>query len=229
MLLSRPGIIRHMKKGNIVIDPFDDRKLKTVSYDVTLGDWYWRECHPRGRSTVHNMYDEDSTKIVWEGPFQAEPAAKVAKHLNLKLDNIKSTDKVILLGPGETILGHTIEYIGGRNVCVSKLYARSSLGRNFIEVCKDAGWGDIGYFNRWTMEITNNSRYFTIPLVVNRRIGQMVFYETEALEQPTDYVKDSTGKGKYQTSEKLSELKRIWNPHQMLPQMHRDWEVERGK
>jgi hypothetical protein len=27
--------------------------------------------------------------------------------------------------------------------------ARSSLGRNFIEICKCAGWGDVGYINRW--------------------------------------------------------------------------------
>lgn len=215
-----------MKQGNIVIDPFDNRKLKTVSYDVTLGDWYWRETRPRGRATVHNMYDDASTKLVWGGPFQAEVAAKAAKHLNVRLDNIRSTEKIILLEPGETILGHTVEYIGGRNVCVAKLYARSSLGRNFIEVCKDAGWGDIGYFNRWTMEITNNSQHFTIPLVVGRRIGQMVFYEAEPVSaKGVNYVSDKTGKGKYQTSDKLSELKRAWNPQMMLPQMHRDWEV----
>lgn len=59
--------------------------------------------------------------------------------------------------------------------------ARSSLGRNFIEICKCAGWGDVGYVNRWTMEITNNSRYYTIPLVVGRRVAQIVFFETEGI------------------------------------------------
>lgn len=56
--------------------------------------------------------------------------------------------------------------------------ARSSIGRNFIEVCKCAGWGDVGYINRWTMEITNNSSHYAIPLVVGRRIGQIIFFET---------------------------------------------------
>ena len=130
--------------------------------------------------------------------------------------------RVILLGPGETVLGHTIEFIGGRDICVAKMYARSSLGRNFIEVCKDAGWGDIGYVNRWTMEITNNSQHFTIPLVAGRRIAQMVFYEVDPLKRGKDYVAE---KGKYQHASDLKKLKKDWNPQMMLPKMHLDWEA----
>ena len=74
MLLSRDSILKHLQNGTIVIDPFDDRKLKTTSYDVSLGEWYWRENHPSGRASVHNLYDEESTKMVWSGPFRAEPA-----------------------------------------------------------------------------------------------------------------------------------------------------------
>jgi deoxycytidine triphosphate deaminase len=80
---------------------------------------------------------------------------------------------------GETILAHTNEFIGGRETVTTMMKARSSMGRNFIEVCKCAGWGDIGYVNRWTMEITNNSRFYSIPLVVGRRIAQIVFFDSE--------------------------------------------------
>lgn len=224
MLLSRNAIARHKQKGNIVIDPFDDRKLKTSSYDVALGEWFWREGHPDGRATVHNLYDEQSMKRVWQGPFFAEDARSVGERLGNHLVNIRQDEKIILLRPGETILGHTQEFIGGRNCIVAKMYARSSLGRNFVEVCKDAGWGDVGYFNRWTMEITNNSQYFTIPLVVGRRIAQMVFYEVEPVNQKTDYVAEA---GKYQLSQDLQELKEKWNPHQMVPRMHLDWEIDK--
>ncbi|TSC78113.1 MAG: hypothetical protein G01um101433_400 [Parcubacteria group bacterium Gr01-1014_33] len=222
MLLSRDAILRHWREGNIVIDPFDERKLKTVSYDISLGEWFWREGHPEGRATVHNLYDENSTRSVWQGPHQAKGAHEVEKRLGLKLANVKPSDRVILLKPGETILGHTEEFIGGRNKVAAKMYSRSSLGRNFIEVCKDAGWGDVGYFNRWTMEITNNSQYFTIPLVVGRRVGQMVFYEVEPLKEAPDYVGEG---GKYQRSQSIEELKRTWHPNMMIPQMHLDWEV----
>lgn len=37
----------------------------------------------------------------------------------------------------------------------------------------------MGYINRWTMEITNNSQHYSIPLVVGRRIAQIVFFHCE--------------------------------------------------
>ncbi len=222
MLLSNTAILRNIKKGNIVIDPFRRRDLKTTSYDIRLGEWFWREENPRGRATMHNVYDEDSVKDVWRGPFQAELSEDVAKRIEIQLKNIKPSEKLIILAPGETILGHTEEFIGGRNICVAKMYARSSLGRNFIEVCKDAGWGDVGYINRWTMEITNNSKYFSIPLVVGRRVAQMVFYEVEPPVNDQDYAKD----GKYQSETVLTEIKKSWSPYMMTPRMHLDYEVK---
>jgi dCTP deaminase len=222
MLLSHNAILRHLKEGTIVIDPFDERKLKTASYDITLGEWFWREGYPEGRPTIHNPYDEGSTRTVWRGPYRAEAAREASARIGMKFSNIHPDESIILLKPGETVLAHTEEFIGGRERVVAKMYARSSFGRNFIEVCKDAGWGDIGYFNRWTMEVTNNSQYFTIPLVVGRRIGQMVFYEVEPVASSTDYVAE---RGKYQFSEKLDDLKRDWRPEAMIPRMHLDWEV----
>lgn len=228
MLLSRPDVLRHLKKGTIVIDPYKDDNLKTTSYDVSLGQWFWRETHPAARATLHNPYDEKSTNFTWNGPHKAESVANLRKMLALdSLKGIPDHEQVILLAPGETILGHTQEFIGGRKICVAKMYARSSLGRNFIEVCKDAGWGDIGYINRWTMEITNNSQHFTIPLVVGRRIAQMVFYEVTPLEKKgSDYATEA---GKYQTSQNLAELKKTWNPRMMLPRMHLDREVREAE
>lgn len=223
MLLSRDQILAHLTKGTIVIDPFREHQLKTTSYDVTLGEWFWREQAPAGRATVHNLYDNDSTNAVWFGPFRAESIRTVRERLGQEFKNIPDGAKVILLAPGETVLAHTAEFIGGRETCVANMYARSSLARNFIEVCKDAGWGDVGYFNRWTMEVTNNSQHYVIPLVVGRRIAQMVFNEVAPLSQAIDYVKEG---GKYQRSQDLEELKRSWRPEMMLPQMHLDWEVK---
>ena len=224
MLLSRDQILRHLKNGTIVIEPFDDRNLKTTSYDVTLGPWFWREKHPGGRSTIHNPYDEKSIGLVWSGPFEAERVGGLRERLGQELKNVKDDDRVILLEPGETILAHTQEFVGGREICVAKMYARSSLGRNFVEVCKDAGWGDIGYFNRWTMEVANNSRHYAIPLIVGRRIAQMVFYEVAPLaKKEIDYVGEG---GKYQLSQDVEELKKSWRPEMMLPKMYLDCEVK---
>lgn len=219
MLLSRDAIRRHLDKGTIIIDPFRERQLQTTSYDVTLGDYYWKESHPNGRATVHNLYDEESTRRVWLGPNEAEPLEVLGERLGLTFKNISPKEKIILLGPGETILAHTQEFIGGRKIVVAKMYARSSMGRNFVEVCKDAGWGDVGYFNRWTMEVTNNSKNYSIPLVVGRRVAQMVFYEVEPINE------EYSLSGKYQKEADLEELKKNWQPEMMIPKMHLDWEV----
>jgi dCTP deaminase len=228
MLLSQNQILEHRKKGTIIIEPFNEKQLKTVSYDVTLGEWYWKEQAPHaGGASVHNMYDEESVKRVWSGPHKAEPIERISERLGQQFKNIPAGASVILLEPGETILAHTLEFIGGREVCVAKMYARSSTGRNFIEVCKDAGWGDVGYFNRWTMEVTNNSRYFSIPLVVGRRIAQMVFYEVEPLsKKEVDYVGEG---GKYQSSQDIKEVMDSWKPEMMIPRMFLDWEIAEGK
>jgi dCTP deaminase len=98
--------------------------------------------------------------------------------------------------------------------------ARSSLGRNFIEVCKCAGWGDVGYVNRWAMEITNNSRNYIIPLVVGRRIAQIVFFETGPILE-SDYSKG----GKYQSTTDMKALKKMWEPEMILPRLYKDREA----
>jgi len=224
MLLSQEQILKHLEQGTIVIDPFNPKQLKTTSYDVTLGEWYFREKTPADGSAIYNMYDEAHTAQVWEGPFEAEKVSDLLERLDIDFKNVPKDARAILLGPHETILAHTQEFIGGRDVVVAKMHARSSMGRNFLEVCKDAGWGDVGYFNRWTMQITNNSQHYTIPLIVGRRIAQIIFYEVSPLtDKKVDYVGEG---GKYQLSQDLERMKKEWNPQMLLPQMHLDWEVK---
>jgi len=53
------------------------------------------------------------------------------------------------------------------------------------------------------MEITNNSRHYSIPLIVGRRIAQIVFFDSEGTIEGRSY--EDTGK--YQTSADLEQLK----------------------
>lgn len=221
-LLSKPAILRHKEEGNIVIDPFDKRNLGTVSCDVTLGPYYFRESHPAGGPGFYNPWSPDDVFEKWGEPRRAEQAAKFTIRTGLPLKNIWPDDRVIWIAPGETILCHTQEFIGGRRCVTTLMKARSSVGKNFIEVCKCAGWGDVGYINRWTMEVTSNSRFHHQPLVVGRRVAQIAFFEVQGLEE--DYV--SSG-GKYQHSQDLDELRRSWSPEMMLPRMDRDFEVDK--
>ncbi len=157
---------------------------------------------------------------------RAVPAKEAFKKYNFTWDGISPTDKVIILRPGETILAHTNEFIGGKNHITTMMKARSSMGRNFIEVCKCAGWGDVGYVNRWTMEITNNSKNYIIPLVVGRRIAQIIFFETGPILD-TDQNYASTGK--YATSTDITTLKKNWQPSEMLPKLYKDRDTLKKK
>jgi dCTP deaminase len=220
-LLSDKAILQHIQRGSIVIEPFHDQNLCTSSYDVTLGKYYFRESSPEPGMAVYNPYSKTQVERIWGKPLKAERAGEWTKRTGTKLENIKSSDQIIWISPGETILGHTIEWIGGKDTVTTMMKARSSMGRNFIEVCKCAGWGDVGYINRWTMEITNNSRYYSIPLVVGRRIAQIIFFNTDGTIEKKDY----TINGKYQSTMNLEQLKSQWNPLSCLPKMYQDREI----
>ena len=223
MALSDKKILDHMKAGSIVIEPFDRQNLATSSYDVTLGEWYYREQPPSEHKKVFNLYSKSDTEKVWgTTPHRARYAKDALANFTTAWDGIRPDDKVILLEPGETILAHTEEFIGGKDTVTTMMKARSSLGRNFINVCKCAGWGDVGYVNRWTMEIQNSSQHYIIPLVVGRRIAQLIFFETGPIVAG-DYSKT----GKYQTTDNMAALKKSWKPEMMLPRLWIDRDIKK--
>jgi dCTP deaminase len=225
MALSDAKILTAMKEGSVVIEPFDRKNLATSSYDVTLGEYFFTERHPKHFENIFNIYDKEHIDRVWgEEPRKARKAREVFEQYNFSWKGIHPDELVILMAPGETILGHTQEYIGGREHVTTMMKARSSLGRSFISVCKCAGWGDVGYVNRWTMEIQNTSTRYYIPLVVGRRIAQIVFFETGPIEGG-DYAVN----GKYASSNSLAQLKKSWKPEMMLPQLFRDRDIKEGE
>ncbi|MBI2004589.1 deoxycytidine triphosphate deaminase [Patescibacteria group bacterium] len=224
MAFSDKKILEAMKEGSIVIEPFRKENLATSSYDVTLGEHFFREQPTKYNHSLYNIWSRAHMEHVW-GAHKVERAVRAkeafAKY-NFEWEGISRKDRVIILRPGETILAHTNEFIGGRRHITTMMKARSSLGRNFIEVCKCAGWGDVGYINRWTMEITNNSKNYIIPLVVGRRIAQIIFFETGPILK-TDYTKS----GKYQSTDSVAQLKKSWKPDLMLPRLYLDRDIKK--
>lgn len=225
--LSDKAITREREAGNILIEPFTEENLGTGSYDVTLGRYYYRENRDASGLSFYNPFSAADVARVWGGQDDYYEAIKVSewrkKNRDFPLENISDDDYIIVMDPGETILAHTNEFIGGRdNTIDTMMKARSSTGRNFIEVCKCAGLGDIGYCNRWTMEITNNSSKYQIPLVVGRRIAQILFFKTEGTIKKI-YSDD----GKYQTTSDIDRMMQEWHPSMMLPRMYMDKEVRK--
>lgn len=138
-VLSDKAILSHMQLGSVIIEPFTLSNLSTSSYDVTLGRHYYRESDYECGQSIFNPYDKTHVKRVWGQPKQAELAGDWMNRTGQKLENINENDRIIWLKPGETILGHTNEFIGGRKTVTTMMKARSSLGRTYIEVCKCAG------------------------------------------------------------------------------------------
>jgi dCTP deaminase len=219
-VLSKPDILKHYKEGNIVIDPFNMDNLSNASYDVRLGMFFYRQLEMKHTQTLNPFYKKSVEKMY----------ANVEEATQLKelIYNLKPQDRVILVAPNETILAHTLEFIGGRNgtkelpAVTTEMRARSSIGRIGISVCKCAGWGDIGYINRWTMEITNFSSSM-IPLPVGLRIAQIIFHAVTPIENEDEYAK----KGKYQTSFDIKTTKKQWKPSDMLPKLYEDRDLGR--
>lgn len=227
MALSDRRIVEEMAEGAIVISPFNEKNLSTSSYDVTLGEWFYRpvpltQVHTMPGSNspalVFNIYNQEQTEHYWVKERAHVVSAREAKLFG---KGISEGEEIIMIQPGETILAHTQEFIGGRDHITTMMKARSSMGRQQIAVCKCAGWGDVGYVNRWTLEISNHNQYHAIPLVVGRRIAQLVFFETGMI-----LGKDYAQEGKYQTSHLIEELEANWKPEDMLPKLWKDRDIK---
>lgn len=211
-VLSSSDILREIKDGNIVIrDPINPNVLDQVSnssFDVTLGRYYYT-CDNTVKMV--NPWNKDHITSYWK---HLNEANTVANEVESDTTGVPIGQGYIALTPGENILAHTNEYIGGKNFITTMMKARSSLGRSGITVCRDAGWGDIDYINRWTMEITNNTQDTTIILPVGVRVAQIVFFYSSP--PITGY------QGKYQTSKDIDTIIRTWSPECMLPRLYQD-------
>lgn len=68
-LLNNKQILEYRNKGEIVIEPFDIKQLNTASYDVTLGEYYFRENENLDEwgvnNNIYNIYSEEHVKRVW--------------------------------------------------------------------------------------------------------------------------------------------------------------------
>jgi dCTP deaminase len=224
--LSRLAILRQMELGNIIIEPYDPRCVNTTSVDVRLGHYFFRETRRGGGDCSWlNPFDPEHITRHWGEPCLPVNAGAFMKENGVKLVGIKPSDWLIILAPGETILAHTSEFIGGRNCVSTEMRARSTIGRIGITVCKCAGWGDLSFFCRWTKEMTNHLRDSDVILVVGMRTSQIIFFMVD----PTGGMTYANTPGsKYQLSDSLREVMRTWTPYALLPKMFKDRETREG-
>jgi deoxycytidine triphosphate deaminase len=218
---SNVEIEQAIKDGHIIFHPYQPKHINGSSVDVTIGEWYYRTDR-KNTDAIYNPFDKSEVDRYFGEPQKAIPHSQWCKETgNEPLVNIPKDHPIIVLGPGERILAHTQEFIGILPPGTTSMQSRSTWGRNGLAVCFDAGWGDPGYVNRWTLEVYNLNQSHSIVVPVGERIAQLVFMHTG--EVKGDYASLS---GKYTPSSILDELIAKWEPQQMLPRAYKDSRAE---
>src|SRR5437868_4225414 len=109
---SNTQIRQAITDGHIVCHPLIEANIAGSSVDVTLGDWFYRT-ERTGSSGFYNPFDKRDVQRYFEGPHQAEVHQKWAAANGRRLfEGIPARHPIIILRPGERILGHTHEFIG---------------------------------------------------------------------------------------------------------------------
>jgi dCTP deaminase len=124
MILTDTEILAEMKRGSIVIRPYNRKHLGSNSYDVHLD-----------KSLA--MYDDE--------------ILDAKKHNTIHHFRIPQNGMILV--PSKLYLGVTEEYTETHRH-VPFLEGKSSVGRLGIDIHATAGKGDIGFCNNWTLEIS---------------------------------------------------------------------------
>ena len=135
MILTDLAILKAIKEGDILVEPFDRNCLGTNSYDVHLSKYL--ACY------IDDVID--------------------AKKHN-QVEHFEIADDGIVLQPGKTYLGSTLEYTETRSF-VPFLEGKSSVGRLGIDIHATAGKGDVGFCNHWTLEISVSQPVRVLSLI----------------------------------------------------------------
>ncbi len=163
MYLSDRDIEQAVKEGDIVLKPFDAKRLQPASYDILLGNRFLL-------SEQHKGSFIDPVKKVF--PETREVVLK---------DN-----EEFVLHPGVTVLGFSHDYFGSDKYLIH-LNGKSSLARIGLVVHNTAGLVNPGHFLNIVFELYNTN---IIPIILRPKmeIGQLTFSELKTPPK-TDYLK----------------------------------------
>ena len=203
MFLSSSLIKQHRIQGKLIIEPFVENQLQPNSYDITIGDHIARF----KKENSKQIYLEDEAWNFLDASFPIE-----------ELYEIQDCPRYIPIAAGDRILCHTNEFFGSRYGSAPCLATRSTIARLGLDICGSAGFGDIGYVNRWTLELQNNSpnNYY---IMVGTKVGQVYFNTMPELSGGLR-LPEHRYDGQYQLHPDgyiYEEMLEAWEPKMMLP------------
>lgn len=149
MFLSDRDIRDEIEKGNIKINPFQEKNIQPASIDLKLGDDFLMLDYHKGKGII--KFDEKPDYERKRG--------------------------TIILPPGEFVLGTTLEYVSLSKDLIANVQGRSSIGRRGLFI-QNAGWVDPGFEGNITLEIFNANK-LPIELSPGIRICQLIFGYTK--------------------------------------------------
>jgi dCTP deaminase len=172
MILSDKTIREELASGRIGIEPLEDGCIQPSSVDLHI-DRYFRVFRNHNLRAIDVKEDqEELTELV-----------TVAE------------DDVLMLHPGEFVLGSTVERVRLPNDLVGRLEGKSSLGRLGLLIHSTAGFVDAGWDGHLTLELSNVAN-LPITLYPRMKIGQISFLR---MTTPAEVPYGSAGLGsKYQ-------------------------------
>ena len=172
MILTDLAILKAIEKGDILVEPYDRSCLGTNSYDVHLSKYL--ACY------IDDIIDAKRHNQV--------------EHFEIPSDGI-------VLQPGKTYLGSTLEYTETRSF-VPFLEGKSSVGRLGIDIHATAGKGDVGFCNHWTLEISVSQ---PVRVYAGMPIGQLIYFKVEG-EVEVDYQSKSSAKYNQRTQKPMESM-----------------------
>lgn len=184
MLVDRE-ILAAVKKGSIVIDPFDREALGTNSYDVHLAPTlltYKPEYETVKRGMPDAYYGAPPQLMKDPAPLDVRKKRDTIEHV--------IPDEGFVLQPDELYLAATVEYTESY-AHIPILNGKSSLGRLGLSIHVTAGTGDVGFCGHWTMEL-----FVIKPLRIYAWIpvGQLLWFPTTGGLPERSYDKKPSAK-----------------------------------
>ncbi|WP_448583342.1 dCTP deaminase [Thermocrinis sp.] len=144
MILSDRSIKELIKKGELSIEPFEEKNIQSSSIDLRLGD-----------DVVFYLADFIDVK-----------------EKSIPVQRVRIPEEGLVIEPKSFLLATTLEYIKLPDDITAFVEGRSSLGRLglFIE---NAGWVDAGFEGQITLELYN-ANSCPIRLYKGMRVCQIV-------------------------------------------------------
>lgn len=171
-LLSKNSLIQLVDTG--VITGVDPKYINGASIDITLAPTIRVESKDARTNRTIKLWKKSLGETYTR--FDVSPALK----------DLDVTEPVVI-EPGEFFLAASAEKFNLPRHIACEYKLTSTIGRCGLQHML-AGWGDPGWYgSHMTLEFVHSLRYHPVEIKAGMIIGQIIFWECEAVPEGEDY------------------------------------------